>query len=91
MCFDLLSVNGRDLRNLPLWTRRKELAALLEDSPDEALLFSGHVEGSAGEALLRHACAMNLEGIVSKRISSPYRSGRFDGWRKVKCPDYRRE
>jgi bifunctional non-homologous end joining protein LigD len=53
-------------------------------------LFSSHVEGSEGDALFRHACAMNLEGIVSKRIGSLYRSGRFDGWRMIKCKDYRR-
>ena len=86
VAFDLLSVEGRDLRPLPLWARRKQLAALLEGLPDEALLFSSHVEGAEGEALFRHACAMNLEGIVLKRVASPYRSGRFDGWRKIKCP-----
>ena len=73
-----------------LWARRKQLAALLEDYPEDALLFSGHVEGAEGEALFRHACAMNLEGIVLKRVASPYRSGRFDGWRKIKFQSYRR-
>jgi bifunctional non-homologous end joining protein LigD len=54
-------------------------------------LFSSHVEGSGGDALFRHACAMNLEGIVSKRISSAYRAGRFGSWREIKWPNYRRE
>jgi ATP-dependent DNA ligase len=48
------------------------------------------VEATAGEVLFLARPAMNLEGIVSKRISSLYRSGRFDGWRKMKCKDYRR-
>ncbi len=43
-----------------------------------------------GEALFRHACAMNLEGIVSKRIDTAYRSGPFASWRKIKNPDYAR-
>jgi bifunctional non-homologous end joining protein LigD len=88
--FDLLSIEGRDLRQQPLWARRKRLADLLEQAPGDGLLFSGSVEGREGEALFRHACAMNLEGIVSKRIASPYRSGRYEGWRKIKCPDYER-
>ena len=71
---------------MPLWARRKQLAALLDGLPDDALLFSSDVEGAEGEALFRHACEMNLEGIVSKRVASPYRPGRFDGWRKIKCP-----
>ncbi len=53
-----------------------------------ALWFSSHVDGPDGPALFRHACAMNLEGIVSKRIDTPYRSGSFPGWRKFKCPGY---
>ncbi len=55
---------------------------------DEALWFSSHVEGADGEALFWHACAMNLEGIVSKRIDTTYRSGPFSAWRKIKCPGY---
>jgi bifunctional non-homologous end joining protein LigD len=90
VCFDLLAINGRDLRQLPLWARRKQLAALLEDYPEDPLLFSSHVEGAEGEALFRHACEMNLEGIVSKRVASPYKSGRFEGWRKIKCRSYQR-
>jgi ATP-dependent DNA ligase len=47
------------------------------------------VEATVGEVLFLARPAMNSEGIVSKRISSLYRSGRFDGWRKIKCKDYR--
>jgi hypothetical protein len=55
---------------------------------DDALWLSSHVQGAQGEALFRQACALNLEGIVSKRIDTRYRSGPFPGWRKIKCPGY---
>jgi bifunctional non-homologous end joining protein LigD len=64
------------------------LADLL--SGNEVIRFSGHVEGAKGAALFRRACAMGLEGIVSKRVTTPYRSGPFLGWRKIKCPGYAR-
>ena len=82
-------MDGADLRPLPLRERRRRLAAVLAGGPD-ALLFSSHVEAGEGEALFRHACAMNLEGIVSKRLEAPYRSGLSQAWRKIKCPGYRR-
>jgi len=85
VAFDLLALNGQDLRRMPLHERRKRLAALLSGW-HEALWFSGDVRGPDGEALFRKACAMGLEGIVSKRIDMPYRSGSFTGWRKIKCP-----
>jgi bifunctional non-homologous end joining protein LigD len=85
--FDLLMVNGEDLRPWSLLERRGWLSDLMEGAP-ECLRFSEHLED--GKALLRHACALNLEGIVSKRKNAPYRSGHFDGWRKIKCPEYRR-
>jgi len=72
---------------MPHYERRKRLADLLEGRED-ALWFSSHVQGEDGEALFRHACAMSLEGIVSKRTDTPYRSGSFSGWRKIKCPGY---
>ncbi|HYF56804.1 MAG TPA: hypothetical protein VEA41_21320 [Salinarimonas sp.] len=43
-----------------------------------------------GTTIFRHACALGLVGIISKRRSAPYRSGRDHAWRKIKCPDYRR-
>src|SRR4051812_44695242 len=82
--FDLLMVNREDIRPWPLVERRGWLAELMQDAP-EGLHFSEHLGN--GKALLQHACALNLEGIVSKRTSAPYRSGRFDGWRKIKCPN----
>jgi len=87
IAFDLLGLNGEDLRRMPLDARRKRLAGLLR-AWDEALWFSGNVQGRDGEALFARACAMGLEGIVSKRIDTAYRSGPFSGWRKIKCPGY---
>jgi bifunctional non-homologous end joining protein LigD len=55
-----------------------------------ALLFSEHMDGQDGEAMFRHACAMGLEGIVSKRVDSRYKSGRCLSWVKVKNPAYER-
>jgi bifunctional non-homologous end joining protein LigD len=56
----------------------------------EALRFSEHMEAEHGPAMHRHACAMGLEGIVSKRVESRYRSGRCRSWVKVKNPNYQR-
>jgi hypothetical protein len=88
IAYDLLSLNGEDLRKLPLHERRRQLEGLL--SGNDVIRFSSHVEGTKGAALFRRACAMGLEGIVSKRIDVPYRSGPFLGWRKIKCPGYAR-
>jgi bifunctional non-homologous end joining protein LigD len=46
------------------------------------------MEEDEGEAMFRHACRLGLEGIVSKRTTSRYRSGRCDAWQKVKNPEY---
>jgi bifunctional non-homologous end joining protein LigD len=83
--FDLLSLDGVDLRKEPLAERKKKLAALLADEPDAGPLFySDHVVGDGAETFA-HACSMKLEGIVSKRANAPYRSERTQSWRKVKC------
>jgi bifunctional non-homologous end joining protein LigD len=55
-----------------------------------ALRFSEHMAASHGEAMFRHACAMGLEGIVSKRVTSRYKSGSCLNWMKVKNPAYER-
>jgi bifunctional non-homologous end joining protein LigD len=89
IAFDLLFIGGQDLHGHPLEERRSMLAALLKDEPYDGLWFSGEVEGRQGEALFRQACAMNLEGIVSKRKGRPYRSGPSKDWLKVRCPEYR--
>jgi bifunctional non-homologous end joining protein LigD len=79
---------GEDLRKKPLHERRRRLETLL--SGNDVIRFSDHVEGPKGAALFRRACAMGLEGIVSKRIDAHYRSGPFLGWSKIKCPGYAR-
>lgn len=87
MAFDLLELNGEDLRKLPLRERRARLQRLLAKAGDALVLSAAFDDGAA---LLRRACEMNFEGIVSKRVEAPYVAGPFDGWRKVKCPDYQR-
>ncbi len=85
VAFDLLELNGCDTRKLLLPERKTELQKLLGVRPAGALLrFSEHIE-SDGSEVLRHACALGLEGVVSKRIDRPYRSGRSEDWIKVKC------
>jgi bifunctional non-homologous end joining protein LigD len=82
--FDLLHVDGRDLRELPLVQRKAELARLVGKDRGGPVVYSEHFEGS-GAVVLRHACQMSLEGIVSKRRDAPYRSGRSDAFLKIKC------
>ncbi len=82
--FDLLFEGRRDLRALPLIERKAHLAALLEAHPSEQIRYVEHFE-SSGVDMLRSACEMGLEGIISKRLDAPYNSGRGDAWRKEKC------
>ncbi|MGE3295513.1 MAG: non-homologous end-joining DNA ligase, partial [Geminicoccaceae bacterium] len=81
--FDLLHLDGYDLRGAALIARKEALESLLGDA-DGALRFSGHFE-EEGEIILRHACRLSLEGVVSKLRQSPYRSGRGKDWIKSKC------
>lgn len=81
--FDLLHLDGRDLRPLPLVERKDALARLLA-GVEAPLLYSEHMEEQA-DVMIRHACRLGLEGIVAKRASSPYRSGRSRDWLKLKC------
>jgi bifunctional non-homologous end joining protein LigD len=82
--FDLLHLDGRDLMSLPLIERKAELARLPETVRRGPIKYSEHFEED-GAAVLRHACQMRLEGIVSKRVDAPYRSGRSDAFIKTKC------
>jgi bifunctional non-homologous end joining protein LigD len=84
--FDLLELDGQDMRREPWSDRRWRLARLLRGA-GHGVQLSDHVEGNEGEAVFRHACAMGLEGIVAKRRDKPYRSGRSPDWVKVKNPD----
>jgi ATP-dependent DNA ligase len=81
--FDLLHLDGRNLMPLPLMERKSELATLLERRKDE-IRFSDHQIGQ-GPAFHQHACALGLEGIVSKRLDAPYVPGDRGLWLKVKC------
>jgi len=81
--FDLLHLDGYDLRAAPL-VRRKALLAQLLDETGGLLRLSHHFEES-GALVLRHACRLSLEGIVSKQRDAPYRSGRGRAWVKSKC------
>jgi DNA ligase D-like protein (predicted ligase) len=83
--FDLVELDGEDLRDLPLRERRAMLRDLVGDhDPSSRIQFSPAFEGTGAE-LLAGACAMGLEGIVSKRLDSKYRSGRQKSWLKTKC------
>ena len=81
--FDLLYLDGRDLRRLPLVERKEMLAGLIPEGGG-IIRFSNHFEDD-GDMVLRHACRLSLEGIVSKLAASPYRSGRGRSWVKSKC------
>jgi bifunctional non-homologous end joining protein LigD len=89
VAFDLLEVNGTDLRRVPIEDRRAKLAHLLRSEPN-GLIFSEAIVGD-GQTVFEHACRLGVEGIVSKRVGSLYVSGRCPAWVKVLCPDYRRE
>ncbi|HYG68637.1 MAG TPA: non-homologous end-joining DNA ligase, partial [Anaeromyxobacteraceae bacterium] len=84
LAFDLLHLDGEDLRGLPLVERKRRLAALLGPKPEGTVRYSPHVEGDA-EPVWREACRLRLEGIVSKRRDGPYLPGRATSWLKVKC------
>lgn len=82
--FDLLEVDGTDIRRLPLWERKRRLKKLIGQK--QTILFNEHIEDD-GEVVFRHACLIGCEGIVSKRLDHPYRSGRVKSWVKVKNPN----
>ena len=82
--FDLLELDGQDLRRAPLEERKAALAKLLHRTSG-GIVFNEHYTGD-GAIIYKHACALGCEGIVSKRLGSPYRSGRADCWLKVKNP-----
>jgi len=85
--FDLIHLDGADLKPLPLGSRKDALAKLLKREPIRGPLRLSESLTEAGTTLLRHACKMGLEGIVSKVADAPYRSGRGHDWIKTKCSD----
>lgn len=81
--FDLLHLNGHNVRQIELTDRKAILRRVLEGS-GEWLRLSEHIEGG-GEAILKKACELRAEGIVSKRAAGTYISGRSGDWQKFKC------
>ena len=88
--FDLLSVDGKDLRGLPLEKRKALLAKVLQSHP--RLLYVDHV-ATNGLAMFAGALALGLEGVVAKDSKSPYIEGRLVTWhwQKIKNRDYKRK
>lgn len=87
ICFDLLEIDGRDMRPFPLITRRVRLKALLRRAGGDVLQYSDAFPDPA--ALLQACDARGLEGIVSKRTDQAYVSGKNRSWVKVKCHSWR--
>jgi bifunctional non-homologous end joining protein LigD len=87
VAFDLISLQGEDLRQRPLEERRKALAQLVAGV--NSIQFSASVADD-GAIVFDHACQMGLEGIVSKRAGSQYRSGASHNWLKCLSPEFQR-
>jgi ATP-dependent DNA ligase len=83
--FDLLEINGLDLRREPIEIRKRELVKLLRHAKP-GLRLNEHI-AEPGDLVFKHACQLGLEGIVSKRLGSRYRSGRSRDWLKFKNPN----
>jgi bifunctional non-homologous end joining protein LigD len=82
--FDLLYLDGRNIRALPLLQRKELLAGLIGHSDDSPLRLSEHLQAN-GDEVFKKACALGAEGIISKLASAKYSSGRGTAWLKVKC------
>lgn len=82
--FDLLHLDGHDLRGLPLRIRKALLEPLVASADDPLLIFSQHLEVDAN-TVYAHACELGAEGILSKDGEARYTSGRSDSWLKLKC------
>lgn len=82
--FDLLYLDGRDLRGATLLDRKSALAGILSGNTSPTIRYSDHVQG-AGEDFYRQACSFALEGVIAKRGDLPYHPGRNRDWVKVKC------
>lgn len=88
--FDLLYIDGANLLSEPLLARKELLVGLLQKHPKDKhrdlIRYSEHAIGTgAGTGLFQQACERSLEGIISKRLDQPYRSGRSRVWLKIKC------
>jgi len=85
VAFDLIELEGEDLRRSSIEYHKRKLAKLVR-GPHLGIVLNEHYEGD-GEIVFKHACKLGCEGIVSKRLGSPYRSGRSAHWVKVKNPN----
>jgi bifunctional non-homologous end joining protein LigD len=83
LAFDLLYLNGVDLRGVALAERKRLLQDLLSSAP-ATVKYSEHF-AAPGAAFLQNVCALGLEGMVSKRADLPYQAGRGSAWQKIKC------
>jgi len=84
--FDLIELNGDNLRRDPLEVRKATLASIVAKA-SSGIRFNEHLEGD-GPTVFAHACKLGLQGIVSKRLGSTYRSGRSRHWVKSKNPKH---
>jgi bifunctional non-homologous end joining protein LigD len=84
--FDLIELNGDDLRRDPLAVRKSTLERML-GSAGAGIRYNEHLDEEDGPLVFHHACKLGLEGIVSKRRDSPYNSGRSPHWIKSKNPN----
>ncbi len=82
--FDILFSGGEDLRVQPLSARKTRLQEVLDAAPRSRVRYVEHFD-NGGDAVLKSACSLHLEGVVSKRLDGAYVSGRSDGWTKSKC------
>jgi bifunctional non-homologous end joining protein LigD len=85
VAFDLLELDGADLRQKPIEERKRRLADLLRNAKP-GLQLNAHLD-EPGDVVFRHACKLGLKGIVSKRRGSRYHSGRWPHWVKTENPD----
>ena len=77
--FDLLEVNGEDIRREPIEDRKRRLSGLLW-LPHDGIALNEAFSAAKGAVIYKHACALGCEGVVSKRLGSPYRAGRSTYW-----------
>jgi bifunctional non-homologous end joining protein LigD len=82
--FDILELDGTDLRSRPIEERKQHLAWTLRER-HHGIALNATYDGD-GITIYEHACTLGSEGIVSKRLGSPYRAGRTDQWLKMKNP-----
>ena len=85
VAFNLLELDGDDLRSLPLIARKRRLARLIGRAKRPAIQYGEHLTGD-GPTVFAHVSKLGLEGVVSKRADAPYRSGPSRTWLKSKNP-----